>query len=260
VPELTITVEGAKVIPFAASPQMAFALRVRNVPASQRIHTAVLRCQMQLEVTRRSYTSDEETLLRDLFGEPSRWGQTLRSMLWTHTSVVVPSFTDETTVELPVACTFDFNVAATKYFYALADGDVPLSFLFSGSVFYENAGAPLQVAPISWNVEARYRLPVSVWQELMAHYSPNTAALHLRRDVFDQLYRYKVERGIPTFEAVVERLLADKGREERGATDDARWMKGTSGRGEAATIHPAPHVTVPEREDAGEHEQADGAP
>ena len=79
---------------------------------------------------------EEESRLRDLFGEPERWGQTLRAMLWTHASVVVPPFSGEAMADLPVACTYDFNVAATKYFYALEDGEIPLDFLFSGSVFY----------------------------------------------------------------------------------------------------------------------------
>ena len=56
-------------------------------------------------------------------------------MLWTHASAVVPSFTGSTAVELQVPCSFDFNVAATKYFHGLADGDIPLCLMFSGTVF-----------------------------------------------------------------------------------------------------------------------------
>ena len=118
-------------------------------------------------------------------------------MLWTHASVVVPPFTGETTAELPVPCTYDFNLAATKYFYALEDGEIPLDFLFSGSVFYQAGEGALQVAPISWTQEARFRLPVATWQQLMDTYYPNTAWLQLRRDVFDRLYQYKVRPGHP---------------------------------------------------------------
>lgn len=207
VPELSLSVDGVKVVPFAASPLLAFALHMRNTPSEQTIHSVALRCQLQLEVTRRRYTPDEETRLRDLFGESGRWGQTLRTMLWTHADVVAPPFSGETTVDLHVPCTFDFNVGATKYFYGLTDGDVPLSFLFSGSVFYQDDGGPMQVAPISWNSEARFRLPVKVWHDLMAHYYPNSAWLTLRRDVFDRLYRYKVEHGIPTWEQALEEIL-----------------------------------------------------
>jgi hypothetical protein len=110
-------------------------------------------------------------------------------------------------VDLPVPCTFDFNVAATKYFHGLADGDVPLSFLFSGTVFYADADDDLQVAPIPWDKEARFRLPVKAWHEMMDIYYPNTAWLCLRRDVFESLYQYKVARGIPTWEQMLESIL-----------------------------------------------------
>lgn len=200
-PELSFSVEGAAVTPFALVPMLGFTLRVTNQMVDELIHTAVVRCQIQLDVVRRQYNSEEAAKLRDLFGERDRWGSTLKSLLWTHVGVIVPSFTRETTVEMPVPCTFDFNIAATKYFYALADGEVPLTFLFSGTVFYQQ---PLQVAPIPWDREAKFRLPVKVWRDLMDHYYPNLAWLALRRDIFDRLYRFKVARGIPTWEQVME--------------------------------------------------------
>lgn len=205
-PDLSLSIEGAGVTPFAMVPLMTFRLRVTDASA-EAIHNIVLRCQIQIESTKRHYHPDEEARLRDLFGEPERWGQTLRAMLWTHASVVVPPFTGEITVDLPVPCSYDFNVAATKYFYALDEGEIPLDFLFSGSVFYQDPSGALQVAPISWSLEARYRLPVKTWRELMEAYYPNTAWLQLRRDVFDRLYQYKVLHGIPTWEQAVERIL-----------------------------------------------------
>jgi hypothetical protein len=207
VPDLTFQVEGAEVTPFAMVPLLTFRLRVANASPDETIHNVVLRCQIQIEATKRQYGPDEEARLRDLFGEPERWGQTLRAMLWTHASVVVQPFTGETTAELPVACTYDFNVAATKYFYALEGGEIPLDFLFSGSVFYQDGEGALQVAPISWSLEARYRLPVQTWRQLMDTYYPNIAFVELRRDVFDRLYRYKMRHGIPTWEQAVERIL-----------------------------------------------------
>ncbi|MEO5904566.1 MAG: DUF6084 family protein [Gemmatimonadaceae bacterium] len=207
-PDLEITVEGASVVSHAASPVISFRLRVVNTVADEVIDAVVLRAQLQLEVTRRKYSADEESELRDLFGSPDRWGQTLRAMLWTHASVIVPSFVGETHVELQVPCTFDFNVAATKYFHGLQDGEVPVAFLFSGSIFYEDNDGALKVLPVSWEKEAKFRLPVATWRELMDTYYPNVAWLNLRRDVFERLYRYKVERGIPTWEQAIESILA----------------------------------------------------
>ena len=104
-------------------------------------------------------------------------------------------------------CTYDFNVAAAKYFHALRDGEVPLLLLFSGTVFYRGEGGALQIAPVPWSKEAAFRLPVRVWKEMMERHYPNSAVLRLRRDVFDRLHRFKVERGLPTFDQAMEALL-----------------------------------------------------
>src|ERR1700734_671167 len=115
-PDLSFKIEQASVVPFAVAPTIAFQLRIDNAMVGQTIHTVALRCQIQIEVTRRRYTPEEQASMRDLFGEPERWNQTLRRFLWTHANIVVPSFQGDSLVDLPVHCTFDFNVAATKYF------------------------------------------------------------------------------------------------------------------------------------------------
>ena len=207
-PDLTFKIETAEAQRFAAAPTLLFKLRISNAAANEIIHSVALRCQIQIEVARRQYTAEDQKQLRDLFDSPERWGRTLKTMLWTNASVVASEFQESTIVELPVACTFDFNVAATKYFQGLEDGDVPLEFLFSGTVFYATAGGELQVAPISWEKEARFRLPVKVWQEMMDIYYPNTAWLCLRRDVFKRLYEYKVAHAIPTWEQALERMFS----------------------------------------------------
>src|ERR1700733_10496178 len=212
-PDLTITVECAEAVAFAVAPTLAFKLRVANTDLAETIHTVALRCQIQIEVTRRRYTATAQERLRDLFGEPERWGQTLRNLLWANASVVTPAFTGSTTVDLPVPCTFDFSVATTKYFTGLEDGDVPVLMLFSGSVFYAEPEGALRVAPISWEKETKFRLPLKVWKDMMDAYYPNTAWLCLRRDVFEELYRFKVERGIPTWEQALDRLLASTRKE-----------------------------------------------
>jgi hypothetical protein len=207
-PELSFQVEEAVVVPFAAAPALAFKLRIANQPLDEAIHTIVLRCQIQLEVTRRHYSPEEQKRMLDIFGEPERWSRTLRNLLWTHANVVVSAFKKSTVVDLPVPCTFDFNVAATKYFEGVQEGEVPLCLMFSGMVFYAQPDGTLQVAPISWQQEARFKLPVKVWREMMDAYYPNSAWLCLRRDVFDRLNRYKMEHGIPTWEILIESLVS----------------------------------------------------
>ena len=90
-------------------------------------------------------------------------------MLWTHVSAVVPPFTGDGVVDLPVPCSSDFNLAATKYFAALDGGEIPLCFLFSGTIFYEAGDGALQVAQIPWEKEADFRLPAATWHGLMDH-------------------------------------------------------------------------------------------
>jgi hypothetical protein len=208
-PELSFQIEKAEPQRFTVAPTLLFKLRISNAAANETVHSVALRCQIQLEVARRQYTPEDQSHLKDLFGEPDRWSQTLKTMLWTHASVVAPAFQDTAVVDVPVPCTFDFNVAATKYFHGLADGDVPLNFLFSGTIFYADENGSLQVAPIPWDKEARFRLPVKAWRDMMEIYYPNTAWLCLRRDVFERVYQYKVERGIPTWEQALERLLPE---------------------------------------------------
>jgi hypothetical protein len=208
VPDLQLTVEGAEVVQFAAAPLLAFKVRIVNTPDDEIVHTVALRAQLQIEVSRRKYDSNEQACLLDLFGEPDRWGQTLRSLLWTHATVVVPGFTGSGLADIPVACTFDFNVAATKYFHGVTGGDLPLCFQFSGTVFYMGEDGTLQVAPISWNKESKYRLPVKVWKDLMDAHYPNSAWLSLHRDTFEKLSQFKRREGIPAWDEALDRALA----------------------------------------------------
>jgi len=206
-PDLDFQIESAAPVPFAAVPLLAFRIEVSNANAGEAILSVALRCQIQLEVTRRRYSEQDQEHLLDLFGEPDRWGQTLRNMLWTNAGATVSAFIAETTVDVQVPCTFDFNVAATKYFHGVEKGEIPLCFLFSGTVFYAGPDGATQVAPISWSKEARFRLPVEAWRSLMDTYYPNSAWLCLRRDIFERLYEYKTRHGIPTWEAALERIL-----------------------------------------------------
>jgi len=209
-PDLSFAVEKAEVATFAVSPLLNFKLRVSDGSALP-IHAIALRCQIRIEPTRRKYAPAEQDQLHDLFGEPARWGQTLRSMLWTHASIVVTPFTGSILTDLPVPCTYDFNVAAAKFFYALAEGEVPLLLLFSGTIFYATEDGSLQVSQISWEKEAAFRLPVAVWKQMMDAYYPNSAWLCLRKDAFDRLYQYKRQRSLPTWEEAIEELLDKTG-------------------------------------------------
>ena len=69
-----------------------------------------------------------------------------------------------TEFDLPVECTYDFEVAGAKYIHSLADGEIPLLLLFSGTVFTRGESG-FSAEPVPWDREASYRMPVSVWRQ-----------------------------------------------------------------------------------------------
>lgn len=206
-PNLSFQVEGAEPVPRAATPQLALKLRVANAEPDEAIHSIALQCQVHIEAPRRRYAAEEQTRLFDLFGPPADWSRTLRGLLWTQTQVNVRGFRGDTLVDLPVPCSTDFTLAATRYIAALDDGEVPLCLLFSGTVFYASPEGNLQIAQIPWDLEATYRLPARVWRELIDLYYPRTRWLTLREDVFDRLLQFKTRRGLPTWERTLDALL-----------------------------------------------------
>ena len=206
-PDLSFEVIGAEVAAYSVLPLLIFKMRIINASEEEQIQNVNLKCQIMLSVTQRRYNAEEKAKLYELFGEPERWGKTLRTFLWTHVTTVVPRFSGSTIVDLPVPCTYDFEVVSTKYFNALEDGEIPLNFLFSGTIFYEGEAGNLQIGQISWSKEANYRLPVALWKEAIATSFPNSAWIRLPKDVFDQLYQYKITHGLITWEQVLVHLL-----------------------------------------------------
>jgi hypothetical protein len=208
VPALSFAVVDAAPEPYAAVPTLRFSLAVESRDAIP-IRSLLLTTQLRIGVARRSYEPREQARLVELFGTPERWRETLRSVYWTHATVVVPPFERRADVQLLVPCTYDFDVVASKYFHNVESGVAPLDFLFSGSIFYDDAAGLLKTARLSWESEAAYRLPVRVWKEMMEHYFPGGAWLRLGREAFDRLYAFKAERALPTWDQAVDALLAN---------------------------------------------------
>jgi Family of unknown function (DUF6084) len=203
-PELGFTVVDAARMEYAAVPTLRFTVRLdADVP----IRSVLLDTQIQIAARRRRYDEAAHDRLFELFGPPRDWGTTLRTLLWARVTTVVPAFEDVTSVELAMPCSYDLEVAASRYLDALADGEVPLEFLFSGSVFYSGADGALQTTRLSWEKEASYRLPVRVWKETMERYFNGTAWLRLRKDSFDRLSAYKSRNALATWDDALDALL-----------------------------------------------------
>jgi hypothetical protein len=194
----------------SAAPLLVCALCVTNRTPAIPVRNVMLHCQIRIDPTQRLYGDGEHERLVELFGLRERWDQTLHSFLWTHTDVLISPFEDNCTIEMPVPCSYDFNIAATTFFHGLEGGEVPLSLLFSGAMFYDDAEGWLQIEQLSWSKEAKFRLPVETWQAMMKHYYPNGIFLCIGRDVFSRLERFKHAAGHRTFDLALAALLASR--------------------------------------------------
>jgi hypothetical protein len=209
IPELDFEVLGAGPLARAAVPTLRFDVRVRSRDGAA-IRSVVLETQIQIAARRRAYDDEAETRLYELFGEPERWGSTLRTLLWTRTTQVVPAFTGETIAEIAVPCTYDFEVAASRYLDAVRDGVVPLELLFGGTLFYAGSDGRLQTARIAWDREAEYGLPAGVWRETMDRSFPGAAWVRLGRESFDRLQAHKVAGAFVSLDAAIDDLLGER--------------------------------------------------
>ncbi|MEU3186121.1 DUF6084 family protein [Streptomyces sp. NPDC006923] len=212
--DLTFSCAAVRPEPYGAGPTLLFRLRIEAADGA-RIHAVALRCQIRIEPVQRRYAPAEVEMLGDLFGEPDRWSTTLKPLQFAHASVTLPGFTGSTEIELPVTCTYDTEVASATYFRALADGEVPLLMLFSGTVFSGDRGFVAE--PVPWHKETAFRMPVKIWQDMIDQYFPGTGWLRISDDCLDSLRRYRSERALPSWERTFEELLRTAGPAQDGA-------------------------------------------
>ena len=194
--------------PYAAAPQLTARLRIQET-SGETIHAIALRCQVRIEPQRRGYEEADETGLRALFGDRDRWVDTLKPFLWMQCSSMVQGFTGITEVDLALPCTYDFEVTGSRYLHAVGEGEIPIVFLFSGTVFTKGSNG-FGVVQVPWDCEASYRLPVQVWQQMIASYYPHAGWIRLDHDVLTELAAFKAEHGLTTWEETVQNLLATR--------------------------------------------------
>jgi Family of unknown function (DUF6084) len=190
---------------FAASPHLLFRLRVTESSGAA-VHALALRCQLRIEPQRRPYDLAEQAGLADLFGTADRYATTLKPFLWTHATAMVQGFEGSRDFDLPVPCTYDFEVSATKYLHALGGGNVPLVLLFSGTVFTRGQTG-FAVEQLSWSLEAQCLLPVATWRSLMDLWFPGSGWVRLDRETISALARYRTAHGLTSWEETLAELL-----------------------------------------------------
>ena len=193
--------------PYAVAPQLTARLRIEET-TGQRIHAIALRCQVRIEPQRRlRYEPAEQDRLRGLFGERQRWVDTVKPFQWMQCHTTVQGFTGRTEADLALPCTYDLEVIGSRYLHALDAGDVPLTFLFSGTVF-TRGGTGFGVEQIPWSCEARYNLPVAVWRQMIESYYPGTGWLRIGSDVLTALAAYRARHGLVSWDETMQKLLA----------------------------------------------------
>jgi hypothetical protein len=207
--ELAFACSSASAERYAATPTLSFALTITE-KSGARVHAIALRCQLRVEPHLRRYSAAEAARLHDLFGDTSRWADTMKPIQLAMVSTMVPAFTGQAEVDLQVPCTYDLEVASARYLQGLDDGAIPLLLLFSGTVFVA-AGSGYSVELIPWSAEARYRMPVSVWHEVVDLHFPGSAWLRCGRDTLDALSAFKAARALPTWDATLTALLKEAG-------------------------------------------------
>jgi hypothetical protein len=207
-PELEFAVLGARTLRYAASPMLALDLEVTE-PGGRQVYMVALTIQLMIEPARRTYDDGTRARLVELFGAPERWSVTTRSLVWAQLDLVVPAFTGSTTVSVPIACSFDQELAAAKYLHSLPDGIAPLALHFNGMIYYRDERGGLQMVLVPWTKSIDFRMPVSVWRDTIDHYYPNTGWVALRTQTLEALQREKLDRGLPTLDACVEALLSE---------------------------------------------------
>ncbi|MFE9925893.1 DUF6084 family protein [Streptomyces sp. NPDC005774] len=204
----TFACTGVRADAYAAGPTLVFRLRITASPDT-RVHALALRCQIRIEPARRGYGDAEAEALADLFGERSRWGSSLHPVQFAQVPVMVQGFTGETETDLVVPCTYDMDIASSRYFHALEEGEVPLLMLFSGTAFTGAGG--FHVEPVPWDREATFRMPVKTWQEMVEQHFPGSGWLRLPSDAMDALLAYRSRQALPSWQATVEHLLHSAG-------------------------------------------------
>ncbi|MEP6616311.1 MAG: DUF6084 family protein [Ginsengibacter sp.] len=206
-PNLKFEIISSGVKEYAVVPTLSFKLQITNDAEDEEVYAAALKCQVMIEAVKRTYNEESKDKLHELFGEPFRWDETLRSFFWIIINVPVPRFTGKTIVEVAIPCSEDQALAAGKYFYAVSDGVVPLAFLFSGTLFYKDPEGHLQITLIPWEKEAFCKMPADLWQQMMDIHFPNSRWVRIRKDVYDRLVKYKSQSSFPTLDNCLESVL-----------------------------------------------------
>ena len=208
-PELDFEIVSAEVKPHSAVPTLLFKMLVSNRNENEEVYAAALKCQVLIEATRRSYDEELKTGLREVFGDPDRWEETVRSLMWMTITIPVSRFRKSAIVDIAIPVCEDHITAAGKYFFTVKKGEIPLAFLFSGTLFFAGPEGGVQITQVPWHKEASYRMPADLWNQMMEIYFPGSRWVKLSSETFNRIYQYKARNNFTSLEECVEWLLKE---------------------------------------------------
>ncbi|SCK52105.1 DUF6084 family protein [Streptomyces sp. WMMB 322] len=209
-PDLDFTVTGARPMADAAVPTLVFRLALAR-SGGGRVRSVSLNTDVRIAVARRRYDRADRLVMARLFGQPEQWATSMHPLTWARISTVVPPFDERAESDLPVPCSRDMELAVTSYFHGVRDGEIPLEFLFSGTVFHDGPDGRLRTAQISWTKDAAFRLPAALWHEVTGRYDGGTNWLPLSPGTYGELTAHRDRHALTSWDETVSDLLSRAG-------------------------------------------------
>jgi uncharacterized protein DUF6084 len=218
VPDLDFAVTGARAMTDAAVPTLAFRLALSRTGGG-RVRSVSLNADVRIAVAHRRYEHADRLVMARLFGQPEQWATSMRPLTWARISTVVPPFDERTETDLQVPCSRDMELAVTSYFHGVRDGEIPLDFLFSGTVFHDGPDGRLRTAQISWAKDTTCRLPAGLWHEVTGRYDGGTSWLPLSPGTYGELTAHRDRHALTGWDETVGDLIA----RTRSTAGGAAW-------------------------------------
>ena len=154
--ELAFTIVDARVEPYAVIPTLVFRSKSPRARASRFMRS---RCAARSRSSRGNGAIASAKKSARLSFSARRIAGVIpcARCLWTQVSLMVPGFDDKTMIDVPITCTYDFEVVAAKYLaVARRRRSAAACFLFSGTIFARGQ-LGFSVEQISWEKEAKFR-------------------------------------------------------------------------------------------------------
>ena len=204
---LSFSCPGVRTERYSLSPSLIFRVRIDEDEGAG-VHAVALTTQIRVEPRRREYSDAEAERLMDLFGERSRWADTMQPMQFATVATMVPGFGGATEVDVTVPCTTDLEVAAGRLLRSPRRGrGAAAAAVQRHGLRRSRRPLPATRSPASPGAPRRRTGsrsgPGRRWSACTSRTAPGSAG----PATLDALIRYKNTHALPTWNHVMESLL-----------------------------------------------------